>query len=603
MATGGITFDGSSQYLELGAKIVSSYPMSLVIWLAAPLDGSGSAAAICQGSTTADAFQWGGFENSSNNKYTSDRSASGGSFTATRTTTPNISNAAYGLLVCVFEATQQTVYYNSNSGTTNTASPSQVFSDLNRFLIGAWRRSAGLASFAKMTACEAHVFNTALTSGNVTTLLTTTPESVSGWVDGWTLASNSALTSLGGTRTLTATGSPTTASLPLPYTRASNPILTSPTGTATGATTGSGTVSTTGTDGLLWRKASASASTDPGAGNEAAAGWTSQAVSASGTQNVTFTGLTTNTAVVPNYLHVSAGGLRSTVATGAAFTPATLAIAGTALSAQSVVQGAALTWAGATPESLITNTGVGTPGTPWSILSGAGASGATINPTSGILVVTSGGTVGGYTITLQRVDASTPTAQTVTKTVSLTVTASGGGGTPPSISTHPASQSVTEGAAASFSVVASGSGTLAYQWRRNGTNIGGATSSTYSFTTVLGDNGAVYSVVVTGDTSPPATSNNATLTVTAASGTYSAQTDIIAESGIALASTLVYYTWCPAGRPGSIASPVNGTATTDSAGRATIIHTVAGDGFAIIGRRPGPLVSNDRVFAQFLTLA
>jgi hypothetical protein len=99
---------------------------------------------------------------------------------------------------------------------------------------------------------------------------------------------------------------------------AAAPVLISATGTATGNTTGIGSVSTTGADGVIWGKRAASAQTDPGGGLEAANGWTSQAVSASGVQNFTFTGLTTNTAVVANYFHVNAGGLRSPVATSAA---------------------------------------------------------------------------------------------------------------------------------------------------------------------------------------------------------------------------------------------------------------------------------------------
>jgi hypothetical protein len=124
------------------------------------------------------------------------------------------------------------------------------------------------------------------------------------------------------------------------------------------------------------------------------------------------------------------------------------------------------------------------------------------------------------------------------------------------------------------------------------------------------NSGDVYSVVVTGDTAPPATSSNATLTVNAGSpppppppGTFTALTDIIAESGIPKANTLVYFTWCPAGRPGAITGPVNSSVTTDAAGRALISHSVAGAGLVIIGTRPGPVVSNDRIFAQFLTLA
>ena len=52
--------------------------------------------------------------------------------------------------------------------------------------------------------------------------------------------------------------------------------------------------------------------------------------------------------------------------------------------------------------------------------------------------------------------------------------------------------------AASFSVVATGTAPLSYQWRRNGTNISGATNASYVLNpTALSDNGAQFSVVVT----------------------------------------------------------------------------------------------------------
>jgi hypothetical protein len=69
-------------------------------------------------------------------------------------------------------------------------------------------------------------------------------------------------------------------------------------------------------------------------------------------------------------------------------------------------------------------------------------------------------------------------------------------GTGPVITTQPASQTVDLGAEATFTVVASGTG-LSYQWRRNGTNISGATSASYTTpATVLGDNGAQFTVAV-----------------------------------------------------------------------------------------------------------
>ena len=93
------------------------------------------------------------------------------------------------------------------------------------------------------------------------------------------------------------------------------------------------------------------------------------------------------------------------------------------------------------------------------------------------------------------------------------------GGTAPAITTHPASQTVTEGSPVTFTVAATGTGTLTYQWRKGGVNISGATSSSYTIAaTVTGDAGS-YDAVVTGNTAPPATSNAATLTVNAAGAT------------------------------------------------------------------------------------
>jgi hypothetical protein len=84
----------------------------------------------------------------------------------------------------------------------------------------------------------------------------------------------------------------------------------------------------------------------------------------------------------------------------------------------------------------------------------------------------------------------------------------------PSITVQPENQSVTVGATASFSVVASGTAPLSYQWLANGTAIAGATSASYTTgATVSGDNGSTYSVQVSNAVGS-ATSAAATLTVT-----------------------------------------------------------------------------------------
>ena len=85
----------------------------------------------------------------------------------------------------------------------------------------------------------------------------------------------------------------------------------------------------------------------------------------------------------------------------------------------------------------------------------------------------------------------------------------------PAITTQPAAQSVTAGQTATFSVIATGT-SLKYQWKKGGTDISGATSSTYTTpATSMADSGAAYSVSVSNSVGS-VTSNNATLTVTAA---------------------------------------------------------------------------------------
>jgi len=107
------------------------------------------------------------------------------------------------------------------------------------------------------------------------------------------------------------------------------------------------------------------------------------------------------------------------------------------------------------------------------------------------------------------------TAGTVTSTAAtLTVTASA---TAPAITAQPASQTVTAGQTAAFSVTATGTGPLSYQWQKNGANITGATSSSYTTpATTTADNGSTFRVVVS-NTAGTVTSTAATLTVNAPS--------------------------------------------------------------------------------------
>jgi hypothetical protein len=83
----------------------------------------------------------------------------------------------------------------------------------------------------------------------------------------------------------------------------------------------------------------------------------------------------------------------------------------------------------------------------------------------------------------------------------------------PTITAQPANQTVTAGQTASSTVVAAGTAPLSYQWQKNGANIAGATSASYTTAaTTTSDSGSTFAVVVS-NTAGTVTSAAATLTV------------------------------------------------------------------------------------------
>src|SRR5467141_628725 len=131
-------------------------------------------------------------------------------------------------------------------------------------------------------------------------------------------------------------------------------------------------------------------------------------------------------------------------------------------------------------------------------ISGANSSGYTTAASTGL---DSGAQ---FTVTISNT-AGTITSSPATLTVNV----------PPSITAQPASQTLTAGQTATFSVTATGTSPLLYQWQKNGAPIGGATSASYTTpTTTSSDNSAQFIVAVS-NSAGSVNSNAAILTVNA----------------------------------------------------------------------------------------
>src|SRR5207253_10012635 len=91
-----------------------------------------------------------------------------------------------------------------------------------------------------------------------------------------------------------------------------------------------------------------------------------------------------------------------------------------------------------------------------------------------------------FTVVISNV-ASTTTSRSATLTVNV----------PPAIAVQPVSQTVTAGQTATFSVTATGTAPLSYQWQKNGRSVGGRAASGYTTpATTSSDTGAQFTVTV-----------------------------------------------------------------------------------------------------------
>jgi sugar lactone lactonase YvrE len=120
------------------------------------------------------------------------------------------------------------------------------------------------------------------------------------------------------------------------------------------------------------------------------------------------------------------------------------------------------------------------------------------------------GQAGAYSVTVSNA------AGTVASTAAaLTVSAGTPADLAPTIVTQPVSVLVSAGNTATFAVGASGSGTLSYQWLRNGQPIAGAKAAFHSIASAAVDDAASYAVQVSNGVGPGVKSADAVLTVNA----------------------------------------------------------------------------------------
>ena len=68
---------------------------------------------------------------------------------------------------------------------------------------------------------------------------------------------------------------------------------------------------------------------------------------------------------------------------------------------------------------------------------------------------------------------------------------------PPTIVNQPLDQSVLSGERATFEVIVDGTQPITFQWQRNGVDIDGATSSSYTTPVTVPGDSATYNVIVT----------------------------------------------------------------------------------------------------------
>ena len=194
--------------------------------------------------------------------------------------------------------------------------------------------------------------------------------------------------------------------------------------------------------------------------------WFKDGSAITGATTTTYSIASTTAASAGNYALVATNWLGSTTSTVAALTVISPVSITTQPTAQTVIAGNTATFS-------VVATGSAPLTYQWS-KDGVALSGATA--ASYALAATTAANAGSYTVLITNSVGSVTSAP-----ATLTVNPAG---VAPSITTQPISQSLGLGTSATFTVVATGTSPLAYQWSKNGTAITGATSASLTFSSL-----------------------------------------------------------------------------------------------------------------------
>jgi hypothetical protein len=206
---------------------------------------------------------------------------------------------------------------------------------------------------------------------------------------------------------------------------------------------------------------------------------------------------------------------------------------------------------------------------------------------------------GSYTVVVSN-SAGSVTSNTITLTVNAAA---------PTITTQPANATVAAGAAVTFSVVASGTAPLSYQWQKSGSAISGATSATYAIASVQPADAGSYIVVVS-NSGGSVSSNTATLTVNAAAPTITTPPSsatvttgaTVTFSVVASGTAPLAYQWQKAGAPIAGATSASFTIASAQTGDAGSYNVIVSNSVGTATRSAGTLIVNAPAVAPGITV-